>query len=85
MLQIMFMVSRRVGERIVIGGVIHIEIAKITRGGVRLAITAPKEYTVVRGEVYEAIAQANRDSATLTVADAEVVAALASDGSGEPR
>jgi carbon storage regulator len=72
----MFMVSRRVGERIVIGGVIHIEIAKITRGGVRLAITAPKDQAVVRGEVYEAIAQANRDAATLTVDDADLAAAL---------
>ncbi len=76
----MFMVSRRVGERIVIGGVIQIEIAKITRGGVRLAISAPKEHAVVRGEVWEAIAKANRDAASLTVDDAEVVAALASDG-----
>ena len=74
----MFMVSRRVGERIVIGGVIQIEIAKITRGGVRLAITAPKEHTVVRGEVWEAIAKANREAAT--VDDADVVAALATDG-----
>jgi carbon storage regulator len=81
----MFMVSRRVGERIVIGGVIHIEIAKITRGGVRLAITAPKEYTVVRGEVWEAIVKANRDAASVTVDDADVVAALANDGQGNPR
>ncbi len=77
----MFMVSRRVGERIVIGGVIQIEIAKITRGGVRLAITAPKEHTVVRGEVWEAIAKANREAAT--VDDADVVAALATDGRAE--
>jgi carbon storage regulator len=78
----MFMVSRRVGEKIVIGGNITIEIAKITRGGVRLAITAPKEHTVVRGEVYEAIARANREAASLTVDDAEIVASLATDGRG---
>ena len=81
----MFMVSRRVGERIVIGGVIHIEIAKITRGGVRLAITAPKEYAVARGEVWEAIAKANRDAASSTIDDADIVAALATDGRGDPR
>jgi len=79
----MFMISRRVGERIVIGGVIHIEIAKITRGGVRLAITAPKELTVVRGEVWEATAKANREAAA--VDDADVVAALAGEGRGAPR
>jgi carbon storage regulator len=78
----MFMVSRRVGERIVIGGVIHIEIAKITRGGVRLAITAPKEHAIMRGEVWEAIAQANRDAASISVDDAEVAAALVTNGRG---
>ena len=78
----MFMVSRRVGERIVIGGVIQIEIAKITRGGVRLAISAPKEHAVVRGEVWDAIASANREAASITVDAVEVVAALAGEGNG---
>ena len=81
----MFMVSRRVGERIVIGGVIQIEIAKITRSGVRLAITAPKEQTVVRGEVWEAIAKANREAASVSFDDAEVAALGQKDDGGASR
>src|SRR4051812_21956530 len=77
----MFMVSRRVGERIVIGGTIAIEITKITRGGVRLGITAPREQLVVRGEVWDAIVKANREAASISVDDAE----LAALGSAEER
>jgi len=81
----MFMLSRRVGERIVIDGVIHIEIAKVTRGGVRLAITAPKERAIVRGELWEAIARTNREAVSTSVDDAELVAALARYGRGPAR
>src|SRR3954469_7280871 len=77
----MFMVSRRVGERIVIGGTIAIEITKITRGGVRLGITAPREQMVVRGEVWEAIVKANREAASISVDAADELAAL---GRSEP-
>ena len=58
----MLMMSRRVGERIVIGGDVEIHVAQIHRGTIRLAINAPG-YPVFRGEVWDAIAAANRDAA----------------------
>ena len=58
----MLMMSRRVGERIVIGGDVEIHVAQIHRGTIRLAINAPG-YPGFLGEVWDAIAAANRDAA----------------------
>ena len=55
----MLIVQRRVGERITIGEGIEVTIQSTTRGGVRLAIVAPRGVTVLRGEVHDAIAKAN--------------------------
>lgn len=55
----MLIVQRRVGERIKIGDEIEITIQSTSRGGVRLAIVAPRGVTVLRGEVHDAIAKAN--------------------------
>jgi carbon storage regulator len=55
----MLIVQRRVGERITIGEGIEVTIQSTTRGGVRLAIVAPRGVTVLRGEVHDAIARAN--------------------------
>jgi carbon storage regulator len=55
----MLIVQRRVGERITIGDGIEVTIQSTTRGGVRLAIVAPRGVTVLRGEVHDAIAKAN--------------------------
>jgi carbon storage regulator CsrA len=55
----MLIVQRRVGERITIGEGIEVTIQSTTRGGVRLAIVAPRGIAVLRGEVHDAIAEAN--------------------------
>ena len=55
----MLIVQRRVGERITIGEGIEVMVQSTTRGGVRLAIVAPRGVTVLRGEIHDAIAQAN--------------------------
>ncbi|MEO8876144.1 MAG: carbon storage regulator [Polyangiaceae bacterium] len=58
----MLIVQRRVGERITIGDGIEVTIQSTTRGGVRLAIVAPRGVTVLRGEVRDAIARANAEA-----------------------
>ncbi|MEO8798139.1 MAG: carbon storage regulator [Polyangiaceae bacterium] len=55
----MLIIQRKVGERIKVGDSIEITVQSTTRGGVRLAITAPKNMSVIRGEVHDAIAHAN--------------------------
>jgi carbon storage regulator CsrA len=63
----MLMFTRRLGEKIVIGGCVEVRVAEIHKSTVRLAIDAPHFQSVVRGEVYEAVAKANR-----VAADAEI-------------
>ncbi len=58
----MLILRRKVGESLVIGGNIKISILDVYEGGVRIAIDAPKEIPVLRGELLGAM-DANRDSA----------------------
>lgn len=47
----MLVLTRKVGERIYIGGDVWIEVARVERGQVRLAISAPDDVAVDREEV----------------------------------
>jgi carbon storage regulator CsrA len=55
----MLMISRRIGETIVIGD-IEITVTEIHRKAVRLAVKADPSQLVLRGEVRDAIEKANR-------------------------
>ena len=70
----MLMISRRVGERIVIGGDIEVTITEIHRRHVRIAINTHKVHQVLRGEVFDSIQSANRLAAQ-SVIDEEALAA----------
>lgn len=48
---IMLVLSRKIGERILIGDDIAITVVRITGGGVRLGIEAPNELPVIREEL----------------------------------
>lgn len=56
----MLVLSRRAGEKIVIGNKIVIEILSVGDGGVRLGIEAPRETSVHRFEVFAEIEAANQ-------------------------
>jgi len=56
----MLVLTRRAGEKIVIGNEIVIEILLVSGEGVRLGITAPRETSVHRYEVFAEIQEANR-------------------------
>ena len=49
----MLVLSRKVGQRILIGDDITITIVRVAQGGVRIGIDAPKELPVVREELKE--------------------------------
>jgi carbon storage regulator len=55
----MLVLTRRAGEKIVIGNEVFIEILSVSGEGVRLGITAPKETSVHRFEVFAEIEAAN--------------------------
>lgn len=56
----MLVLSRRVGEKIVIGNEVVIEVLSVSGEGIRLGITAPRETSVHRYEVFAEIEEANR-------------------------
>ena len=56
----MLVLSRRAGQKIVIGNEIVIEVISVSGEGVRIGVSAPKETSVHRFEVFEEIQQANR-------------------------
>jgi carbon storage regulator len=47
----MLVLSRKVGERILIGDHIAVTIVRVTGGGVRVGIEAPPEMAVLRAEI----------------------------------
>ena len=49
----MLVLSRKVGERILLGDKIRITVVRVSGGGVRLGIEAPADVAVVREEVVE--------------------------------
>jgi carbon storage regulator len=55
--------SRKVGERILIGDKIAVTVVKLGHGGVRIGIEAPAEMAVVREELAAAMDEAERQYA----------------------
>jgi carbon storage regulator len=61
----MLILQRRVGQRIVVSGGIEITVTSVSKGGVRLAVNAPRGIAVLRGEVYDEVAKANARAADM--------------------
>ncbi|TCL36116.1 carbon storage regulator CsrA [Anaerospora hongkongensis] len=59
----MLALTRRVGERIVIGDNVVVTIVDIKGDSIRLAIDAPREIKIYRGEIFDAIAAENKEAA----------------------
>lgn len=59
----MLALTRKAGERIVIDDNIVITIVDVKGENIRLAIEAPREIKIYRGELYDAIVAENRQAA----------------------
>lgn len=59
----MLALTRKAGERIVIGDNIVVTVVSIKGDSIRLTIEAPKEIKIYRGEIYDAIAAENKQAA----------------------
>lgn len=70
----MLVVTRKRGESIVVGDGIEIHVVSVGRNGVRIGVSAPRDVTVHRREVYDLVVAANRTAAS----SAGAVSALAS-------
>jgi carbon storage regulator len=55
--------SRKVGESLIIGNEIRVKVVEVRGGQVRLGLEAPPEISVVREELHRAVAAANRQAA----------------------
>ena len=51
----MLVLSRKVGERILIGDQVTVTVVRVANGGVRLGIDAPADMVVVRAELQESM------------------------------
>lgn len=59
----MLVLTRKPGEKIFFGENIVLTVVEVKGDSVRLAIDAPKELKIYRGEIYEAIVAENRAAA----------------------
>jgi carbon storage regulator len=60
----MLILSRKIGETIVIDGRIHVTVMRVEGDVVKLGIAAPAEVPVHRKEVYEEIQRSNQQALT---------------------
>jgi len=60
-------ITRRVGERIVIGDDIVLHVQEVSGGMVRLGIEAPKALPVYREEIWAAVKEENAQAAAADV------------------
>lgn len=59
----MLALTRKVGERIVIGDDIIVTVVSVKGDSVRITVDAPKVIKIYRGEIYDAIVTENRQAA----------------------
>ena len=72
----MLVLTRRVGESVVIGDDVVVTVLEVRADGVRLGIDAPRHVRVHRSEVLDAVREANAAAAQADAADATAAAAL---------
>lgn len=58
----MLILTRKVGEKIIIGEDIEISILEYNQGNIKIGIEAPKDVKVVRYELLEEVKEQNRKS-----------------------
>ena len=63
----MLVLSRKVGERILIGDQISVTVVRVAGGGVRLGIEAPDELPVIREELQKQMDAADALNASKTL------------------
>ena len=65
----MLVLTRRVGEKLVIGNEVIVEVVSVSGEGVRLGITAPRETSVHRFEIFAEIQAANQAASSFSSSD----------------
>ena len=79
----MLVLTRKVGDGILIGDDILIKIVEIKGGGVRIGIEAPSDKKMYRQEVYERITEENREAAQWNMVDLDTLSQNLINGNKE--
>jgi len=58
----MLIITRKIGESLIIGEDIEITISKIQDGNVKIGIQAPKNVSILRKELYEQVINENKEA-----------------------
>lgn len=58
----MLVITRKKDESLLIGDDMEIKIVKVEDGSVKLAISAPKDVTILRKEVFERVKEENKEA-----------------------
>ena len=81
----MLVLSRQRDETIMIGDDIEVTVVDIRGDKVRLGINAPKEISVHRKEVYDAIRRENRAAAQVKPEDLSALGKITPKGPSQPQ
>lgn len=58
----MLVITRKKDESLLIGDDIEIKIVKVEDGSVKLAISAPRDITILRKEVFDRVKEENKEA-----------------------
>lgn len=72
----MLVLTRKAGERILIGDDVVITVLEVRGGDIRIGVEAPKGLRIQRQEVIDALAAANLEAASAPQDDAATLAGL---------
>ncbi|KAJ53501.1 carbon storage regulator [Clostridium tetanomorphum] len=61
----MLVIGRKKGESLIIGDNIEITVVKIEDGSVKIAISAPKDVTILRKELYKEVQEENKKASNV--------------------
>jgi carbon storage regulator len=80
----MLVLTRKKGERVMIGDDIVVTIIDIRGDGIRIGFDAPRGVTIQRAEVLSAVSAANTEAASIGVAEGDRLVDLLSKPAAEP-
>jgi carbon storage regulator len=69
----MLVLTRKIGEGIVIGNDVKITVLETRGGTVRIGVEAPKSKKIYRQEIYERICEQNREALQWDIVDLNVL------------
>jgi len=78
----MLVLTRKIGEGILIGDEVIVKIIEIKGGNVRVGIEAPRDRKIYRQEVYDRIGEENRGAAQWSAQDLEDISLTLSTNKG---